>query len=64
MSFEFKVQQEWMFLFAERILQEGGIHQDSIDEDLDSMVFEAGERNWEKIDFRGEVYYLVPEDFY
>ena len=64
MSFEFKVQQEWMFLFAEKILQEGNVDQDIIDENIDSFVFEAGERNWEKIDFRGEVYYLIPEDFF
>lgn len=40
----------FIYDFANKLLREANVDNEIIENDLDSMVYEAGERNWEEED--------------
>ena len=60
----FRIPQSFIFDFAERLLKEAGVEADTIEADLESFVYEAGERNWEEYDDEySDAYYFIDWDF-
>jgi hypothetical protein len=55
---KFRIPKQFIYEFAEKLLKEAGVEEDMIEADLESFVYEAGERNWEE----GEYYYYIEDD--
>lgn len=55
---KFRVPQHFIYEFADRLLREAGVPSDIRDVDLESFVYEAGERNWEE----GDYYFYIEDD--
>ncbi len=56
------VSKNFIFGFASALLGEAGIDDEVIENDLESLIYEAGERNWDE-DEDGDGY-LIPSDYY
>jgi hypothetical protein len=58
-----KIPQQFIYEFAERILREAGTDTATIENDLESFVYESGERNWEEYeDDYGNDYFIIDYD--
>lgn len=58
-----RIPQNWLFDFADRLLKEAGIPEDEREADLDTFVYEAGERSWDSYENdSGDVFYLIDWD--
>lgn len=62
MNVRFKISQNWVFTFAAHLLEQAGIDEDTIAADLDNLVYEAGEREWEKFETDNyETFYYIED---
>lgn len=57
---KFRVPQEFIYDFAEKILREV-IEEDISEHDLENIVYEAGERNWEEDNDHN--YFYIDRDY-
>lgn len=59
----FRIPQDWLFNFADKLLKEAGIDEDEREADLESFIYEAGERNWDEYeDEDGDSFYFIEWD--
>lgn len=59
----FRVPKEFIYQYSERILREADTDYKIIEEDLESLVYESGERNWEEMeDENGLEYFVIDMD--
>jgi 8-oxo-dGTP pyrophosphatase MutT (NUDIX family) len=55
-----KVLKDFIFTFARELLEEAGISDEAVQNDLESLVYEAGMRRWEE---DGDYYYIDEDDY-
>lgn len=58
---KFRIPQNWLYEFSERLLREADISPDVIEHDLHEFVYEAGERGWDGEE--GENFFYIDYDF-
>jgi len=59
-----RITKDWIFSFCERLLQEAGVSDEAIENDLESLIYEAGMRGWDEYedDYGDEWYIVSPEE--
>jgi hypothetical protein len=61
----FRIPKQFIFEFSERLLRELDIDMKIIEDDLESLIYESGERNWEEVeDDDGTEFYIIDMDLY
>jgi hypothetical protein len=59
----FKIPKQFIFNFSEKLLGEVGIESKAIEDDLESLIYESGERGWEDFeDDDGNEFYIIDFD--
>ena len=60
---KFRVPKEFIFEFSDRLLTEAGVEEETIEVDLESFIYEAGERWWDEYeDEDGDKFYFIDFD--
>lgn len=61
---KFRIPQQWLVNFVGKFLREAGIDDEKMEDDLESLIYEAEGRQWDEYeDENGDIFYYIDFDF-